>query len=210
MKKRILKKSEVLREGYEQGLREGLNIINQMIAEANGEQINEGLWDQMKAFGKGFSGQTNRNNRHNTKMDADAEEAKQLKQSYKQDRKTAEKNWDAKLRDESEAGMKEAEQMRKDALKQKKGRFSGALKKGVENFKKQRSIDKKADERATAAKKEADAKKAEEKRKAKEAETARKKSEAQKNTVSKLVNTITDKGEDIAKMVLQQLQTQLA
>lgn len=54
MKKRVLKKSEVLREGYEQGLREGLNIINQMIAEANGEQLNEGKLQQWGAAAKAW------------------------------------------------------------------------------------------------------------------------------------------------------------
>lgn len=39
MKKRVLKKSEVLREGYLKGLREGLNIINQMINEANNAEM---------------------------------------------------------------------------------------------------------------------------------------------------------------------------
>lgn len=34
MKKRILKKSEVLREGYIKGLRKGLDVIHDMLAEA--------------------------------------------------------------------------------------------------------------------------------------------------------------------------------
>lgn len=143
-------------------------------------------------------------------MDAEAAEADQLKKSYKGDLKTAKKNWDAKLRDTSVSGMKEADKMKKDALSNKKGRFSGALKKGIDSFQKQRTHDKIADEKAAAAKKDAKEKAAAE-RKAQKDKAAKDKKDAKvKAAVDSLVKKITDSGEEIAKGVFNQLKPQFA
>lgn len=46
MKERLLKKSDVLREGYVKGLKEAQRIINEMIAESvDNEEANILLWD---------------------------------------------------------------------------------------------------------------------------------------------------------------------
>lgn len=44
MKKRIMKKSEVLREGYVKGLRKAQSIINEMLAQTQGFDTNEKLF----------------------------------------------------------------------------------------------------------------------------------------------------------------------
>lgn len=47
MKKRIMKKSEVLREGYVKGLRKAQSIINETLAQTQGSDANEKLFDSV-------------------------------------------------------------------------------------------------------------------------------------------------------------------
>lgn len=79
MKKRIQKKSEVLREGYIKGLREGMKVVNKVIREnENAELLDEGMlgqaWAGVKAAGKklgsNFASRKEYNNNLSTKKRA--------------------------------------------------------------------------------------------------------------------------------------------
>lgn len=223
-RRKTLKKSEVLREGYARGLRQGMSVINDMIDAAEyGYDLNESwMYDQLdegllSQFGAGVKGAWDKIKGNKSKRD---EEQKEVDEYARK-----EKSWDAAAKSaksgkeyaNAKAGKEEAAWEKRNAKKNMTGRLSGAWDAAKSAFSSQRGADKKE----AAAQKEAKAKAKAEKAAAKAAAAAEKAAKkaaaaaakADKKAhaaAEKYVNTIMSKGNSIAALVLQGLNDQFA